>query len=85
MKIFYTDQDILLKPAVWLAGITTPSARPGFVNIQTPTDRVASMQPFGVMQTRPVGTDGPYEQFQMVGDKLINVDVQRVAAFIEVS
>lgn len=44
-----------------------PSVRAGCVTLINQDDTVVSIQPDGSRQTRPAGTDGPYEQAQVTG------------------
>jgi len=46
----------------------------GYMTLSYPDGNVLSVQPDGSNQTRPAGTDGPFEACRMVGDNLVLYD-----------
>jgi hypothetical protein len=50
---------------------TKPSARAGYVNVIEADGSVCSCQGDGSQQTRPAGTDGPWEQGLVSGQAIL--------------
>ena len=71
MKALYrTDKPLLANPTAWTTRVK-PSAVAGKYVAWNENETVISIQPNGDVQERPKGTDGPYEQSELIGDKFV--------------
>lgn len=86
MSILYANHPLFFSPSGWQEGTLIPSSRAGFQRIQISGSEVLSVQPSNTQfryETRPLSSDGGYEQFQIVGDKLVvTPDVAAVIPFV---
>jgi len=72
--MIYANRPLFVSPTGWLPGTLQPSTHyAGRWRIILPDGTVLSVQPDvqAEYQSRPAGTDGPYEAAQRVGDKLV--------------
>jgi hypothetical protein len=65
-----TDLPLLKNPTTWTRNFK-PSSAAGKWILFNDDKRVLSVQPNGNVDTRNEGTDGLFEQFDLIGDKFI--------------
>ena len=86
MNILFSNRPLFFSPSGWRTGVLIPSWRAGFQRVQISPDAVLSVQPSGtgfLYESRPLSSDGGYEQVQVVGDKLVvTPDVPAVIPFL---
>ncbi len=72
--IAFANRPLFYNPLGWQTGTLIESAASGKKRVELPSGEILSVQPKGAgfaYEARPAGTDGPYEQCIVSGDKLV--------------
>ena len=73
-----TDRPLLSNPTKWTRNFKKSSLAGKWI-LFNDDKSVVSIQPNGNVDTRPEGTDGPFEQFDLIGDKFVSANEGCVA------